>query len=209
MPAMADADVRSTQTIYTGRIFTVTVDRVKLPHGPEVNLEVVRHPGSVVMICVPAPGHLVLVRQYRYCAGGDLWEIPAGSLSGDEDPEAGARRECHEEIGLVPRTIRHLTTLYPTPGFCTERMLFYQCTDLAEPDAEAHQDEDEHIEVRTVTVDEAWAMVDRGEIADLKTVTALTLMTRRPGNAERRRTAADPISGPARRPGRDAAPGPG
>ena len=195
MPAMADAEVRSTQTIYQGRIFTVTVDRVKLPHGPEVNLEVVRHPGSVVMICVPAPGRLVLVRQYRYCAGGELWEIPAGSLSGDEDPEAGARRECHEEIGLVPRTVRHLTTLYPTPGFCTERMLFFLCTDLAEPDSEAQRDEDEQIEVRTVTVDEAWAMVDRGEIADLKTVTALTLLTR--------------VSGPARPPRPAAAPGQG
>ena len=175
---MADADIRSTRPIFQGRIFTVTVDRVRLPHGPEVDLEVVHHPGSVVMICVPEPGRLVLVRQYRYCAGRDLWEIPAGSVSGGEDPEAGARRECHEEIGLVPRQVRYLTTLYPTPGFCTERMLFYLCTDLVEPDTEAHQDEDEHIEARTVTVDEAWAMVDRGEIADLKTVTALTLVAR-------------------------------
>lgn len=172
------APALSSRTIFQGRIFTVTVDRVRLPHGPELDLEVVRHPGSVVMICVPEPGRIVLVRQYRYCAGRDLWEIPAGSLSGDEDPEAGARRECHEEIGLVPRSVRHLTTLYPTPAFCTERMLFYLCTDLVEPDTEAHQDEDEHIEARTVTVEDAWAMVDRGEIADLKTVTALTLVAR-------------------------------
>jgi ADP-ribose pyrophosphatase len=176
---MSPAEVRSTQTIFQGRIFTVTVDRVKLPHGPEVDLEVVRHPGSVVMICVPEPGRLVLVRQYRYCAGRDLWEIPAGSLSAGEDPEAGAIRECHEEIGLVPRQVRHLTTLYPTPGFCTERMLFYLCSELAEPESEARQDEDEHIEARTVTVDEAWAMVGRGDIADLKTVTALALLARR------------------------------
>jgi len=175
---MAAPDVRSTRTIFEGRIFTVTVDRVRLPHGPEIDLEVVRHPGSVVMLCVPAPGQIVLVRQYRYCAGQDLWEVPAGSLGRDEDPEAGARRECHEEIGLVPRTTRLLTTLYPTPGFCTERMLFYLCTDLEEPSEPAHQDEDEDVEPRTFTLDEAWAMVDRGEIADLKTVTALTLVTR-------------------------------
>ena len=175
---MAAPDVRSTRTIYEGRIFTVTVDRVRLPHGPEVDLEVVRHPGSVVMVCVPSPGSLILVRQYRYCAGRDLWEVPAGSLGPDEDPVAGARRECHEEVGLVPRTIRYLTTLYPTPGFCTERMLFYLCADLVEPDVEAHQDEDEDVEPRTFTIDECWAMVDRGEIADLKTVAALTLAAR-------------------------------
>ena len=175
---MAPPAALTTRTIYEGRIFTVTVDRVRLPHGPEIDLEVVRHPGSVVMLCVPAPGQIILVRQYRYCAGQDLWEVPAGSLGRDEDPEAGARRECHEEVGLVPRSIRHLTTLYPTPGFCTERMLFYLCTDLEEPSAPAHPDEDEDVEPRTVTLDEAWTMVDRGDIADLKTVAALTLVAR-------------------------------
>jgi ADP-ribose pyrophosphatase len=175
---MAPADVRSSRTIYEGRIFTVSVDRVRLPHGPEVDLEIVHHPGSVVMLCVPSPGSIILVRQYRHCAGKDLWEVPAGSLGRIEDPETGAIRECHEEVGLVPRTVRLLTTLYPTPGFCTERMLFYLCTDLETPDTEAHQDEDEDLEPRTVTIEEAWAMVDRGEIADLKTVTALTLIAR-------------------------------
>jgi ADP-ribose pyrophosphatase len=175
---MAAPEVRSSRTIYEGRIFTVTVDRVRMPHGPEIDLEVVRHPGSVVMLCVPAPGQIILVRQYRYCAGQDLWEVPAGSLGRDEEPETGARRECHEEVGLVPRTLRLLSTLYPTPGFCTERMLFYLCTDLEEPSTPAHQDEDEDVEPRTFTLDEAWAMVGRGEIADLKTVTALTLVAR-------------------------------
>jgi ADP-ribose pyrophosphatase len=176
---MAPPATLSSRPIYQGRIFTVTVDRVRLPHGPEVDLEIVHHRGSVVMLCVPEPGRIILVRQYRHCAGRDLWEVPAGSLGRDEDPEAGARRECHEEVGLVPRTIRHLTTLYPTPGFCTERMLFYLCTDLVEPGTEAHQDEDEDVEPRTFTLDEAWAMVERGEIADLKTVTALTLVARK------------------------------
>jgi ADP-ribose pyrophosphatase len=175
---MTTPDALSTRTIYEGRIFTVTVDRVRLPHGPEIDLEVVRHPGSVVMLCVPTPDQIILVRQFRYCAGQHLWEVPAGSLGRDEDPEAGARRECHEEVGLVPRTVRHLTTLYPTPGFCTERMLFYLCADLEEPTTEAHQDEDEDVEPRTFSLEEAWAMVDRGEIADLKTVTALTLVAR-------------------------------
>ena len=78
----------------------------------------------------------------------------------------------------MPRTIRHLTTLYPTPGFCTERMLFYLCTDLEEPATPAHQDEDEDVEPRTFSLDGGLGMVDRGEIADLKTVTALTLVAR-------------------------------
>jgi ADP-ribose pyrophosphatase len=175
---MAAPEPLSSRAVYDGRVIRVTVDRVRLPHGPEVDVEVVHHRGSVVMLCVPEPGRIILVRQYRYCAGRELWEVPAGSLGPGEDPEAGARRECHEEVGLVPQTTRLLTTLYPTPGFCTERMLFYLCTDLAEPATEAHPDEDEDVEPRTFTLDEAWAMVERGEIADLKTVTALTLVAR-------------------------------
>jgi ADP-ribose pyrophosphatase len=172
------ASLISSRGVYAGRIVSLSVDRVRLPHGPEVDLEVVRHPGSVVMVCVPGPGELVLVRQYRYCAGRDLWEIPAGSLDPGEDPEAGARRECHEEIGRVPQQVRPLGRYWPTPGFCTELMHFYLCSDLIEPGEPAAQDEDEHIEVRTVTVDDAWAMVRAGEIADLKTVVGLSLLER-------------------------------
>ena len=173
---MSDAQQLSSRLVHQGRIFAVTVDRVRLPHGVEVDMEVVRHPGSVVMVCVPRPGEIILVKQYRYCAGRDLWEVPAGSLGVGEDPAAGAARECHEEIGMVPRTLALVSTLWPTPGFCTEKMLFYLCTDLIEPDGRAEQDEDEHLEPRTFTLDEAWAMVKAGTIADMKTVVGLTLV---------------------------------
>ncbi len=173
---MDSAVVLSSRVVHTGRIFSVTVDRVRLPHGVEVDMEVVRHPGSVILVCVPAPGSITLVRQYRYCVGRELWEVPAGSLAEDEDPEAGARRECHEEVGLVPERLTLMATLWPTPGFCTEKMLFYLCEDLVAPGEAAHQDEDEHLEPRTFALDEAWQMVQRGEIADLKTLASLALL---------------------------------
>ena len=173
---MSEPEVRSSRPIYQGRIFTVTVDRVRLPHGPEVDLEVVHHPGSVVMICVPGPGRIVLVQQYRYCAGRDLWEIPAGSLAGDEDPEAGARRECHEEIGQVPETVLRLGALFPTPGYCDEEMVFFRVSGLSEPTTQAAVDEDEDIEVRTFTLREARDMVRCGEIIDMKTVVGLGMI---------------------------------
>jgi ADP-ribose pyrophosphatase len=170
---MPDAVTLSTRTAYEGRIFRVTVERVRLPHGAEVDMEVVHHPGSVVLIVVPQPDAIVLVKQYRHCAGRDLWEVPAGSLSHGEDPETGARRECHEEVGLVPRRVELVTTLWPTPGFCTEKMLFYRCTGLERPSEAAEQDEDEFVVPQTFTLTEARDMVARGEIADMKTVVSL------------------------------------
>jgi 8-oxo-dGTP pyrophosphatase MutT (NUDIX family) len=168
----------TSRLVYEGRIFDVTVDRVRLPHGPEADLELVRHDGSVVLIPIADDGRLLLVRQYRHAAGRYLWELPAGSLEAGEDPDAAAARECHEELGLIPDRLERLLTLYPTPGFCTETMTYYRAMGLRAPgpdDAPAHQDEDESIEVGAFTVDEIRAMVARGEIADLKTVAALAL----------------------------------
>jgi ADP-ribose diphosphatase len=170
------AQTLSSRTIYKGRIFTVDVDRVKLPHGPEVDIEIVRHPGSVVLIPMPSATQIILVRQYRYVVGRYLWELPAGSLSIGENPIEGAKRECHEEIGLVPGTLEQLASLYPTPGFCSERMMFFRCTDLHKPTSIAHQDEDEDLEPRTFTIDELRAMIRSGEVADMKTTVGLALL---------------------------------
>jgi ADP-ribose pyrophosphatase len=172
----SSATVLSSRTIYTGRIITVEVDRVKLPHGAEVNMELVRHPGSVVMIPMPSPHEVILVRQYRYAVGGYLWELPAGSLAAGEDPVEGARRECHEEIGLVPGRLDQVGLFYPTPGFCTEKMMFFRCVDLVKPAFEAHQDEDESLEPRTFTLDVVREMIRAGEIVDMKTAVGVTLV---------------------------------
>jgi ADP-ribose pyrophosphatase len=175
---MPQATVLSTRTVYRGRIFEVTVDRVRLPHGVEHDIELVRHPGSVVLLPVRRPGEVILVRQFRYAVGRELWELPAGSLKLGEDPEAAARRECHEEVGLVPEHLELVTTLWPTPGFCTERMLFYRCTNLVQPAEAAKQDEDEHVQPRTFTLAEVHELIATGEIADMKTVVGLGLLSR-------------------------------
>jgi ADP-ribose pyrophosphatase len=170
------AQTLATRNIFRGRIFSVDVDRVKLPHGPEVDIEIVRHPGSVVLIPMPTPTQVILVRQFRYVVGRYLWELPAGSLNPNEDPLEGARRECHEEIGLVPGTMTQLAALYPTPGFCSEKMLFFHCTNLQKPTTDAHQDADEDLEPHTFTLDELRAMIRSGDVADMKTTVGLALI---------------------------------
>ena len=168
----------SHRRIYQGRIFALDVDRVRLPSGHTVDLEIVRHPGSVVLLPMPTWGEIILIRQYRYSIDRWIWELPAGSLEPNEDPDVAAARECEEEIGLVPHRIERLRGFYPTPGFCDEQMLFYRCTELMPPPADSpvRKDEDEDLEPRTVTVEEARVMVARGEIVDMKTVVGLTLI---------------------------------
>ena len=105
-----------------------------------------------------------------------MWELPAGSVDEGESPEAAAKRECHEEIGLVPQTIIRLSAMYPTPGYCDEEMVFFRCSGLEKTDEQAHVDEVEDIEAKTVDLRDAREMVRRGEIVDMKTVVGLGLL---------------------------------
>ena len=172
------AELIARTTIHKGRIFQVEIDVVRLPTGHTVDMEIVRHAGSVVLLPIPEPGSIILIRQYRYTIDRWIWELPAGSLKRNEDPDRAAARECEEEIGLVPGTLTRLRGYYPTPGFCDEEMIYYRCEELRPPgpDSTARKDEDEEIEPRTFTLAEARAMVASGEIVDLKTLAGLTLV---------------------------------
>ena len=119
--------------VYRGRVFSLSVDRVTLPSGHTTTMDVVRHPGSVVLVPMPEPGQVILIKQYRYAVDQFLWELPAGTLAAGEAELAGAARECEEEIGLVPGRLELLGRLLPTPGFCDETMAFYRCTELTPP----------------------------------------------------------------------------
>jgi ADP-ribose pyrophosphatase len=178
MRTRTSAQLLSRSVIRDGRIFRIEVDTVTLPTGHTVEMEIIRHPGSVVLLPMPAPDRVVLIRQYRYTLDRYIWELPAGSLKPGEDPAAAAARECEEEVGLVPARLERLNAFYPTPGFCDELMIFYRCTGLRPPAAAStvRKDEDEDIEPRSFTLDEARRMIGTGEIVDLKTVAGLTLL---------------------------------
>lgn len=171
-----DAERLSSETVFKGKVFSVDRDTVRMPNGREVTVDVVRHSKSVVLVPVPEPGKVILIRQYRYAVNASLWELPAGSVDEGESPEAAARRECHEEIGLVPATVVRLAAMFPTPGYCDEEMVFFRLSGLEKTDEQAHVDEDEDIEAQTFELREARDMVRRGEITDMKTIVGLTLI---------------------------------
>ena len=165
-------------TVYAGRVFSVEVGRRRFPNGQEHEVEIVRHAASVVLIPIQDDGRVVIVKQYRAPLDRETWEFPAGRLNEGESAEDAARRECEEEIGFVPDRVERQCGLYPAPGFCDEKLIFFRVSDLRvpPPDSPNEPDEDENITTRTVAVAEARAMLERGEIVDLKTAYALTLI---------------------------------
>jgi ADP-ribose pyrophosphatase len=168
--------LRSQETVFEGRVFSVTRDTVLMPNGRELAMEIVRHPESVVLLPMPDRSHIFLVRQYRYAIGRWIWELPAGSVEPGEHPDSAARRECHEEVGLEPHGIERLAASYPSPGFCTETMIFYRLTDLRAPSLRAAQDEDEQLDAKVFTLSEARALARAEPVGDMKTVVGLMLI---------------------------------
>jgi len=168
--------LRHRETVFTGRVFRVERDELTLSNGASTTLDIVRHRGSVVLVPQPAPDRIVLIRQYRHAIGQWIWEVPAGTLDSGEAPETAARRECEEEIALTPGRITRLGAYYPTPGICDELMVFYRLEELTPLTHPVSHDADEQIEPRVFTLTEARTLLAQGEICDLKTALALSLV---------------------------------
>ena len=147
------------------------VERVRLPNDVEIDLDIVRHPGAAAVVAA-TPEDVVLIRQYRFAAGGFLWEVPAGTLRPGEAPEACARRELEEEAGLEAEEIRALGAILTTPGFCDERIHLYLALGLKRL-ATRHDADEVITEVRTVPWRGIGEMIDAGEIVDAKSLVAL------------------------------------
>jgi ADP-ribose pyrophosphatase len=170
---------REIRKIYEGRVLTLQIESITLPRGEQLEAEIIRHPGSVVIIPITSEGEIVLVRQYRPALGRWAWELPAGSLKRGEDVEKAAIRECHEEIALIPSRLERLGAFYPTPGYCDEQMNFYRADGLREAtgdDEAARPDEDEDIEAQAFSREEIDRMIAGGDIIDLKTVAGIALL---------------------------------
>jgi ADP-ribose pyrophosphatase len=162
--------------VYSGRVVSLDVDTVRFPDGSTGELELLRHPGAsavVPFLSDPAGDdpQILLLRQYRYAAGGYLYEIPAGRLETDEDPLDCARRELREETGCSAETFERLTTIYTTPGFTDERIHLFMATGLTL--GEVERDHDEFIEVTTTSLSQALRRIQMGEITDAKTALGL------------------------------------
>ena len=164
--------------VFKGRVFSVEVDRRRFPNGTDHEVTIVRHSPSVVIIPMRDDGQVILIRQYRASVDKELWEVPAGRVDTGESPEEAVVRECEEEIGLVPRRLQRIRGLFPAPGFCDEELIFFRVSDLVPPAADSTRkpDEDEDIHAQPHSVPAAKAMVESGQIVDLKTAYALTLI---------------------------------
>lgn len=165
----------SSEDVFEGNLLHVKKDTVRLPNGNIAYREWIKHPGASAVVPVTPEGRLIFVRQYRYPIQQVTLEIPAGKLDAEgEDPLDCARRELSEETGYQAEKYTFLTKLATTVGFSNEFIYIYAAEGLTA--GRQHPDEDEFINVCTLTMDEAMAKIRSGEICDAKSVTAVLLL---------------------------------
>ncbi len=158
--------VLESRRIYDGNVLNLRVDTVATPSGTH-HWEVVEHSGAVVVIAMPSPTEMVLVRQYRHPLERETWEVCAGGIDPGESPEDAALRELREETGFRARSIRRLWSAYSAPGFCSELLHFFVTDDWET--GETDFDPGEDITIATFPISRLFEMIARDELPDAKT----------------------------------------
>ncbi len=166
----------ASRRVYAGRLLKVDLDTVRAPDGSTLELEILRHPGAAAVVPLLSEPEsedppVLLIKQYRYAAGGPIWEVPAGVLEPGEDPVACAHRELLEETGARAAEMHHLTTILTTPGFTDEQIHLFMATGITA--GEPRPMSDEFLEVEARPISRVLEMIRDGEITDGKSIVAL------------------------------------
>ena len=170
-----------TRVVHDGRVVHLSVDAVRFPDGSVGELELIRHRGAAAVLPVfGAEGDtdpdIILVRQYRYAAGGFIHEVPAGIIEPGESWEECALRELEEEAGVRAGRLIKLTTIHTTPGFTNEEIHLYAAFDLERGVTRA--DDDEFIRIERLPLSRALEMACTGEITDGKSLVTILFAAR-------------------------------
>lgn len=164
-------DAPDPSSVKRGFAVRAVTERVRLPNGHWIDLDIVHHPGAAAVVPVTAQGEVVLIRQYRHAASGMLYEVPAGKLDPGEAPAACAARELEEEAGQRAGRLMPLGWIWTTPGFTDERIHLFAALELSP--VEQRLQPDEVIETLLLPFAEALEWVWSGRINDAKSALAL------------------------------------
>ncbi|MDO8535595.1 MAG: NUDIX hydrolase [Candidatus Omnitrophota bacterium] len=159
--------------LFNGRMIKLYSENRRLPNGVRIDLELIKHIGAVLIVPFLSRDKIVLIRQYRPVINSYIWELPAGNINANEKPLASAHRELAEEVGYRARTIKRSGYIYPSPGYCTEKIIIYEARGLTK--IAARPEKDEIITAKVFSRKGVDHLLRAGRIVDSKTICGLKL----------------------------------
>ncbi len=159
--------------VFKGKLINLYIASQRFPGGYVASLEIIKHPGAVLIVPFLSRDKIVLIRQFRPVINSYIWELPAGTLDKNEKPLACAHRELIEEIGYEAGVCKRIGYIYPAPGYTTEKIYLYAATRLRKVEKKSEEDED--ITPMIFYRKEVIRLLKNGAIVDAKTIAALTL----------------------------------
>ena len=160
----------STTPIYDGVVVKLRKDKVVTERGFETYREVIHHGGGACILVVKDK-KILLVKQYRYAYGKEIYEIPAGKRDEGEDFFVTAKRELEEETGLIPLNLTKITEIYPTPGYTDEEIGIFFADKFEQ--GKLNFDDTEDLSSEWIEEEKVFKMLENGEIKDAKTIIAI------------------------------------
>ncbi len=159
--------------IFRGKILDVSTKKIRLPNGYVTRIDIIKHPGAVLMAPFLSKDKVIMLKQFRPVIGAYIYELPAGTLEKNENPLVCARREMIEETGYKTEKITKLGFIVPVPGYSTEKIFIYKAEKLSKT-KRLHQ-KDEVIETLIKSKKEIRQLFKAGKIIDAKTISAFTM----------------------------------
>lgn len=159
------------KSVFKGKLLKVFVKKVRLPNGYLATFEIIRHPGAALIVPMLSKDKLIMLRQLRPVIGSYIYELPAGTIDEGESPLECARREIVEETGYSAKKMERLGSIYPVPGYSTEKIVIYKAEGLKS--RHRHAEKDEVIRLKVLTRSAIRRLFKSGRIVDAKTIAAL------------------------------------
>ncbi len=166
-------EMKSTGTVYKGKIFSIEKVEVTLPDKRTRVYERVDIQNAVTILPIDDDGNVYFVRQFRVGSNSSLIELPAGKIETGEGAQATAEREIREEIGMAAREMLPIGEFFMSPGYSTEYMYCFLARGLYR--APLDPDTDEFLNVEKIPLEKVKQMAAAGDLPDGKSLAVLML----------------------------------
>lgn len=166
----------SSKVVYQNRWVTMREDTVRKPDGKKGIYGFLQIPDGVGIVALYPDRRIHLVGEWRYPIHQYSWSVVCGTREAEETPLRSAKRELEEEAGLVANTWKKLGTIHPSPGLVQETAYLFMAFDCHPVAQRTHlQEPTERFSAQRRTLEQAVAMIRKGEITDSYAVSSILL----------------------------------